>query len=243
MTPLAPCPSCRRHVCVDERACPFCGVSFEIGKLRARPAPDPRLGRAALLAWRITLGGSVTAACAGMPDESRTAATHSGNGGTGGAAVDAAATPQSAPPVTDAGLADAGPLPRMVPIYSDTTVMISKAVRFKPHSARVPSDMRATLEIVAQIILDQHRSSTVEVQGYADVKETRSQWLSEQRARAVRDRLIKLGVARERLITKGYGTSKPEVIAEYFKPEQGESLVLFKFLDSVPPSDAGGAGD
>jgi outer membrane protein OmpA-like peptidoglycan-associated protein len=213
------------------------------------------MGRAALLAWRITLGGSVAAACATTtPDESRTAANPSGDSGGagGGTAVDAASAPESASVPGDSGVADAdaAPQPRMVAIYSDTVVTIGHFVQFKSHSARLSPEMKATLEIVAQLLRTNPRLERMEVQGYADAGEGRAaKWLAEQRARAVRDRLVKLGISAERLIAKGYGASKPELARLLEGPKgKGNALVLFQILSlgDVRPSDGrdgGRAGD
>jgi hypothetical protein len=60
---LVSCPSCTRHVRVDESACPFCGTAFG-ATLHAIPrsrTPDLRLGRAALYALSA---GTMTLAAA-----------------------------------------------------------------------------------------------------------------------------------------------------------------------------------
>jgi len=60
---FAPCPSCRRHVRVDEAACPFCGVA--IASLRATPDATSRMSRARLFVFATTVG--VTAATIACP--------------------------------------------------------------------------------------------------------------------------------------------------------------------------------
>jgi len=57
---LAPCPSCRRHVRVDEHACPFCEA--EIASLSEQRGSSARMSRAALL-----LFASLGVAVAGCP--------------------------------------------------------------------------------------------------------------------------------------------------------------------------------
>jgi hypothetical protein len=56
-TPLFPCPTCARHVRVDDAACPFCasplGEAFR-RSTRSR-APATRLSRAALYALGVTV--------------------------------------------------------------------------------------------------------------------------------------------------------------------------------------------
>jgi hypothetical protein len=74
MSPLAPCPSCARHVRIADAACPFCGgalddafreTSARAAAARTAPArsigPGRRLGRAALFAF----GGAALAGTSG----------------------------------------------------------------------------------------------------------------------------------------------------------------------------------
>jgi hypothetical protein len=85
MSELSPCPSCNRHVRVEETACPFCN-----GALPARPRDQmpatarPRLSRAALFTAGATLLGA--AACSSSSNN-----TDAGAGGTGGTHQDGAA--------------------------------------------------------------------------------------------------------------------------------------------------------
>lgn len=60
MSPLAPCPSCRRHVRVAESACPFCGTAVVLEAASA-PRAAQRLGRAAI----FTFGAVAIATSAG----------------------------------------------------------------------------------------------------------------------------------------------------------------------------------
>lgn len=69
MTHLCPCPSCNRHVAVNEVACPFCKAELP-ESFRCQPTPPPargRLGRAALFAAGAALAGA--AACSGVQTE------------------------------------------------------------------------------------------------------------------------------------------------------------------------------
>jgi hypothetical protein len=63
MMRLEPCPSCKRHVKLDEVACPFCrsalGDAFRAAP--ARPRPLTRLGSRAGFAFSL----SIAAACGG----------------------------------------------------------------------------------------------------------------------------------------------------------------------------------
>jgi hypothetical protein len=65
---LAMCPSCARHVRVDESACPFCQASLsdEFRATPPRPRPAVRLSRAALYAFGVgALSLSAAQGCGG----------------------------------------------------------------------------------------------------------------------------------------------------------------------------------
>ena len=102
--PLAPCPSCRRHIRITEDACPFCSVALESAELArgAVPGSSQRLTRAAMFVFGATLAtspagcdgdtqnptgaqGSVTGTGTGAAGASGTGASDAG--GEGGAPV------------------------------------------------------------------------------------------------------------------------------------------------------------
>lgn len=59
--PLAPCPSCRRHVRAAEGSCPFCHAA--IGDAQIVPSPTKRIARGAVFVFASTL-----AACGGSTE-------------------------------------------------------------------------------------------------------------------------------------------------------------------------------
>ena len=72
MTSLAACPSCARHVRINESRCPFCSVGLE-GAFANRPSPLAavgRLSRAALFALGATAAAAGTVVgCSDDPKE------------------------------------------------------------------------------------------------------------------------------------------------------------------------------
>lgn len=85
--PLAPCPSCQRHVRTTETQCPFCAAEFSaplINESAKATAAAGRLTRAAAFLF----GASLTVAACGT-DES--------GGGSSGGAMDAGNTSDSGP--------------------------------------------------------------------------------------------------------------------------------------------------
>jgi cytochrome c5 len=61
MARLAPCPSCRRHVKIDESSCPFCHAAFPTALVPVEGDGARRIPRVAAIA----LAAGVTAATAG----------------------------------------------------------------------------------------------------------------------------------------------------------------------------------
>jgi outer membrane protein OmpA-like peptidoglycan-associated protein len=226
---------------LEERACPFCGAVLEPGQLRPSAVPDPRLGRAALLAFRITLGGSLAAACvASGADRSRSPGGGEGGAGGGTGIETEADAGEPAAAEAKAPLVDAGPTLRMVPIYSDTVVRIRDRVDFAPHSARLPSTADSILRSVARI-LESTPEMRIEVRGHADAGEgKRAKWLSEQRARGARDRLIQLGARPNQLVLGSFGASEPLPADAVTAFGKSNSRVEFKFLDFKALSNQNG---
>jgi hypothetical protein len=66
--PLAACPSCARHVRVNEPACPFCRVELpsSFRAVQAPLSPAKRLSRAALYALRVGTLSATAVACGGQ---------------------------------------------------------------------------------------------------------------------------------------------------------------------------------
>jgi hypothetical protein len=64
MSRLEPCPSCARHVRLQESACPFCQQPLALSELPPRPLPRKRLGRAATFAFGASVvGATALVAC------------------------------------------------------------------------------------------------------------------------------------------------------------------------------------
>ena len=98
---LRPCPSCARHVRVNEGGCPFCGESLS-DEFRAAPrplGPGARLGRAALFAFgtgTLTLASACSSSTPlyGVPPGTAPIALDAGDDGETTAA-DAAVVPDA----------------------------------------------------------------------------------------------------------------------------------------------------
>jgi peptidoglycan-associated lipoprotein len=141
--------------------------------------------------------------------------------GAGGAGAGAAAPSEPSPP---AAPLDEGPDVRAVEGGSatgsdlagrDAATMSAEGgpladVHFDLDSAALTDDTRATLEKHA-LWLQSHRDTRVTIEGHCDERGTveYNLALGEQRARAVRDYLVSLGVAPDRLRTVSFGKERP----------------------------------
>lgn len=87
---------------------------------------------------------------------------------------------------------------------------VLKGVKFQYDSEAFTADSRPILQRVARL-LRQHPDLRLEVAGHTDAQgnPAYNEWLSEQRARSVRQYLIDQGVAADRLVAKGYGQTQP----------------------------------
>jgi hypothetical protein len=62
-----PCPNCKRHVRMSERACPFCGEKVSLVSGPVVDLPNARLSRGQIMAFRTLVGaGLVGASAAGL---------------------------------------------------------------------------------------------------------------------------------------------------------------------------------
>lgn len=178
------------------------------------------MGRAAQLAWKLLLGGAGAVACATVGEgraQTSHAATQVSRDASLEAPHDAAAVdaqgPEDAVPdnPADAGAADAGPAARtrnLVPIYSATVPVITLKVFFAPHSTTITETGKSVLDAVA--VTMKHKPFRIDVEGHASKDEGRAaNRLARTRAEKVRDWLVKLGVAKERMTVSSHGYEQP----------------------------------
>jgi outer membrane protein OmpA-like peptidoglycan-associated protein len=98
-------------------------------------------------------------------------------------------------------------------VVQGNEVKLKKQVHFETDSADIAPDSLALLEEIADVLKTHTEISAVEVQGHTDNTGTppHNLRLSSERAQAVVDALVKLGVDGSRLTAKGYGQEKPLV--------------------------------
>lgn len=96
---------------------------------------------------------------------------------------------------------------------TDKEVKLKRQVHFLYDSAAILPDSLAILEEIAEALKAHPEITLIEIQGHTDTtgQAAYNRQLSQKRAEAVRASLIKLGVAEDRLVAKGYGPDKPLV--------------------------------
>lgn len=128
-------------------------------------------------------------------------------------------------------------------VIESSEIMILRQVQFQDGGAAVLPESMPLLEELAQIMKGHPDIELVEVQGHTDDRGARAanQALSEARAQAVVDALVKLGVPRRRLLARGYGPAKPIDQNDTPEARARNRRVDFKIL--VVAGRATGAGD
>lgn len=105
-------------------------------------------------------------------------------------------------------------------------------ITFVTDSARLtPSGAKVVRQ--AAEVLDEHPEVRVRIEGHTDSRgdADHNLDLSKRRAATVRDRLVELGVERDRLSTKGFGESDPLVTPRTFADLEKNRRVEFVVLD------------
>ena len=127
---------------------------------------------------------------------------------------------------------------RRVEVTADK-IQINEAINFDLNKSTIKKDSDSLLEEIAKTFKDNPQIKKVEIQGHTDLSGNakKNQKLSEDRAKSVYDRLVSLGVEKDRMIHKGYGMSAPvEPLAKGQKKETKEQAaknrrVVFLILE------------
>ncbi len=121
-----------------------------------------------------------------------------------------------------------------VPLYDKFLTdgkFVTTGIKFDVNKAGIRPESMGTLNYVVKM-MNEHPELKFSVQGHTDSdgEESANQKLSEARAEAVKAKMIELGIAGERLSSKGFGESKP--IAANDTPEgkaQNRRVEFVKF--------------
>lgn len=90
-------------------------------------------------------------------------------------------------------------------------IKLLKQINFDTDSAKIAGSSNVLMEELADVLRRNPNIKKVEIQGHTDNTGTpeRNQILSDDRAKAVRDWLVKAGIEASRMVSKGYGQSRP----------------------------------
>lgn len=100
-----------------------------------------------------------------------------------------------------------------VPLYDKFLTdgkFVTTGIKFDVNKATIKAESMGTINYVVKMMQD-HPELNFSVEGHTDSdgEEAANQKLSEARSKAVMDKMIELGIAKDRLTSKGYGESKP----------------------------------
>jgi len=95
-------------------------------------------------------------------------------------------------------------------IKLDNGKFITRAIKFDVNKAVIKPESLPVLKMIQQL-LNENPTASFEIGGHTDSDgdDVYNLKLSQQRADAVKERLVKMGVAASRLSSKGYGETKP----------------------------------
>jgi outer membrane protein OmpA-like peptidoglycan-associated protein len=92
-------------------------------------------------------------------------------------------------------------------------LVIRRKIHFNTGTANIQPDSKQVLDAVVHTLLTNPNIKRVEIGGHTDNRgsDALNQRLSLARAESVKEYLVNNGVSEERLVTKGYGASRPKV--------------------------------
>jgi len=96
-------------------------------------------------------------------------------------------------------------------VLKSDRIEITESIHFEFDKAIIKEDSYPILDAVARVITNNPQIALIGVEGHTDWigSDAYNEKLSDKRANAVRDYLIKKGIAEERLVAKGFGESRP----------------------------------
>ncbi|MBK6517368.1 MAG: OmpA family protein [Polyangiaceae bacterium] len=120
--------------------------------------------------------------------------------------------------------------------FTDSEIVILEQVQFDFGKSTIRAVSNPLLDSVAQVLKEHPEVLKLEVQGHTDNKGNKqlNQKLSDDRAKAVMDALVKRGVEAARLLSKGYGMDKPVGDNKTEEGRQKNRRVQFIVLEKKP---------
>jgi outer membrane protein OmpA-like peptidoglycan-associated protein len=138
------------------------------------------------------------------------------------------------PPIQITADRPSPPPPRVV--LTPSSIQIADKVQFELGSAKLLDVSDSLLDQVAQVMVENPQIELLQVEGHTDSTggAKRNRELSQQRAESVVVYIVGKGVAKKRLVAKGFGPDKP--IADNGTPEGREAnrRVEFNIIKQGP---------
>src|SRR5574337_1796786 len=102
------------------------------------------------------------------------------------------------------------PEPKPVVVKKEK-IELNRTVQFLPDSAKLVEDSKSLLDEVAKVLDEHPEIKEIQIEGYTDSRLSKShnKKLSIRRAKSVREYLIKKGIAKDRMLAKGFGADNP----------------------------------
>jgi OmpA-OmpF porin, OOP family len=126
------------------------------------------------------------------------------------------------------------PPPRVV--LTPSSIQIADKVQFEFNSAEVKEVSFSLLNEVAAMLKDNPQIDQLQVEGHTDTtgKLSRNRELSQQRAESVRGYLVKQGIAKKRLVAKGFGPDRPVTSNDTPEGQEANRRVEFNIVKQGP---------
>ena len=112
--------------------------------------------------------------------------------------------------------------------------MIEEKIQFASGRATILRASNAVLNSVATV-LDQYPNIQIRIEGHTDSdgSDSFNMTLSEDRANAVREYLVSQGVASDRLVSKGYGETRPIDTNRTSSGKSNNRRVEFRIIEGM----------
>ena len=125
----------------------------------------------------------------------------------------------------------------------DDRIVLDERLLFDTERARVKTEARKLLTAVVNLWKQHPEWHQMIVEGHADARgpEKYNLWLSEERAGRVRTVLIELGIAPDKIVSKGFGRSRPRETSrspEALQRNRRVELVIVRHKPAVQPQVA-----
>lgn len=119
-------------------------------------------------------------------------------------------------------------------------IRVDEKIHFEIDSAEISAQSDDLLEEIAQVLSDNPHVKKVRIEGHTDNTGSApyNMDLSRRRARSVLDRLVENGVERSRLVSEGYGLTRPIESNDTVSGRSANRRVEFNIIEQDAPANA-----